>query len=171
MNKLFEVYSKGLFRSLNRADVPEVIELFQSYTKSNTRSLSSFFKNKTISKDKKLSFAIDLFGSSEELTSFIKTIDANNRYELFPGIFEYFVTYAQKELNNIPVRVFVNKKPNEEVQNKVNVFVREHIGTETPVSYEINDNVLGGIILKYKDREIDLSINNKINGLQTTLIN
>ena len=101
MNKLFEVYSKGLLRSLNRADVPEVIELFQSYTKSNTRSLSSFFKNKTISKDKKLSFAIDLFGTSEELTSFIKTIDANNRYELFPGIFEYFVTFAQKELNNI----------------------------------------------------------------------
>ena len=67
--------------------------------------------------------------------------------------------------------MFVNKKPNEEVQNKVNVFVRENIGTETPVSYEINDNVLGGIILKYKDSEIDLSINNKINGLQTTLIN
>lgn len=171
MNKLFEVYSKGLFRSLNRADVAEVIELFQSYTKLNMRSLSSFFKNKTISKDKKLSFAIDLFGSSEELTSFIKTIDANNRYELFPGIFEYFVTYAQKELNNIPVKVIVNKKPNEEVQNKVNVFVKENIGTETPVSYEINDNVLGGIILKYKDSEIDLSINNKINGLQTTLIN
>lgn len=171
MNKLFEVYSKGLFRSLNRADVAEVIELFQSYTKLNMRSLSSFFKNKTISKDKKLSFAIDLFGSSEELTSFIKTIDANNRYELFPGIFEYFVTYAQKELNNIPVKVIVNKKPNEEVQNKVNVFVKENIGTDTPVSYEINDNVLGGIILKYKDSEIDLSINNKINGLQTTLIN
>ena len=57
------------------------------------------------------------------------------------------------------------------MQNKVNVFVRENIGTETPVSYEINDNVLGGIILKYKDSEIDLSINNKINGLQTTLIN
>ena len=171
MNKLFEVYSKGLFRSLNRADVPEVIELFQSYTKSKMGSLSSFFKNKTISKDKKLSFAIDLFGSSEELTSFIKTIDANNRYELFPGIFEYFVTYAQKELNNVPVKVIVNKKPNEEVQNKVNVFVKENIGTETPVSYEINDNVLGGIILKYKDSEIDLSINNKINGLQTTLIN
>ena len=69
------------------------------------------------------------------------------------------------------MRVFVNKKPNEEVQNKVNVFVKENIGTETPVSYEINDNVLGGIILKYKDSEIDLSINNKINGLQTTLIN
>jgi len=171
MNKLFEVYSKGLLRSLNRADVPEVIELFQNYTKSNTGSLSSFFKNKTISKDKKLSFAIDLFGTSEELTSFIKTIDANNRYELFPGIFEYFVTFAQKELNNIPVKVFVNKKPNEEVQNKVNVFVRENIGTDTPVSYEINGNVLGGIILKYKDSEIDLSINNKINGLQTTLIN
>ena len=30
MNKLFEVYSKGLFRSLNRAVVPEVIELFKT---------------------------------------------------------------------------------------------------------------------------------------------
>ena len=51
------------------------------------------------------------------------------------------------------------------------VSLEENIGTDTPVSYEINDKVLGGIILKYKDSEIDLSINNKINGLQTTLIN
>ena len=129
MNKLFEVYSKGLLKSLEPSEVQGVIELFEAYTDTNKSFLGSFFKNKTIAKSEKLAFALDLFGTSEELKSFIKTIDANNRYELLPG------------------------------------------GTNTPINYEVSSSVLGGIILKYKDNEIDLSIDNKINGLQTALIN
>ena len=171
MNKLFEVYSKGLLKSLEPSEVPGVIELFGAYTDTNKSFLGSFFKNKTIAKSEKLAFALDLFGTSEELKSFIKTIDANNRYELLPGIFTYFISFAQKELNTIPVKVIVNTNPSDDVQNKVKSFVHTNIGTNTPINYEVSSSVLGGIILKYKDNEIDLSIDNKINGLQTALIN
>ena len=88
-----------------------------------------------------------------------------------PGIFTYFINFAQKELNTIPVKVIVNTNPSDDVQNKVKSFVHTNIGTNTPINYEVSSSVLGGIILKYKDNEIDLSIDNKINGLQTALIN
>ena len=48
-------------------------------------------------------------------------------------------------------------------------FVKENIGPSTPINYEVKKNILGGIILKYKDNEIDLSINNKYNELKIML--
>ena len=37
--------------------------------------------------------------------------------------------------------------------------------------YEINKTMLGGVVLKYKDNEIDLSVDNKLNGLNSVLTN
>ena len=39
------------------------------------------------------------------------------------------------------------------------------------IKYEINKSMMGGVVLKYKDNEIDLSVDNKLNGLNSVLIN
>ena len=39
------------------------------------------------------------------------------------------------------------------------------------VNYEIDSNLIGGIIIKHKDNEIDLSLDNKLSGLKELLIN
>ena len=36
---------------------------------------------------------------------------------------------------------------------------------------EINKKMLGGVVLKYKDNEIDLSVDNKLDGLNSVLTN
>ena len=77
--------------------------------------------------------------------------------------------FAQKKQNNIPVKVSVSSSPSDEIKERVSEFVKENIGPSTPINYEVKKNILGGIILKYKDNEIDLSINNKYNELKIML--
>jgi len=88
-----------------------------------------------------------------------------------PEIFKHFIDYASIRQNKIPVKVTTNKEPNEEMKNNISAFVKVNLGASTPIKYEVSKSLIGGIILKHKDNEIDLSIDNKLNGLKEALIN
>ena len=172
MSRLLEVYSKGLYDSLNKENVTDVVEHFQNISNdTSVDGLADLFKNKTIQKDEKLKAAIELVGESEDLKAFMQTLGNNGRLDLLPNIFSYFVDYASRRQNNVPVKVTVSEEPNEETKNKVSLFVSQKMGQNTPIKYEINKTMLGGVVLKYKDSEIDLSVDNKLDGLNSVLTN
>ena len=172
MSRLLEVYSKGLYDSLNKESVTDVVEHFQNISNdTSVHGLADLFKNKTIHKDEKLKAAIELVGESEDLEAFMQTLGNNGRLDLLPNIFSYFVDYASRRQNNVPVKVTVSEEPNEETKNKVSLFVSQKMGHNTPIKYEINKTMLGGVVLKYKDSEIDLSVDNKLDGLNSVLTN
>lgn len=171
MNKLLEVYSKGFFNTLKEEEIGVATitaqDILDNYSQDD---LHDFFKNKTIKKEDKLNLALDLVGESS-LKGLVNTLSQNNRFELIPGIFKHFTDYASKRQNKIPVKVTTNKEPNEEIKNHINAFVKANIGPSTPIKYEVSKSLIGGIILKHKDNEIDLSIDNKLNGLREALTN
>ena len=172
MSRLLEVYSKGLYDSLDKENVTEVVEHFQNISNdTSVHGLADLFKNKTIQKDEKLKAAIELVGESEDLEAFMQTLGNNGRLDLLPNIFSYFVDYASRRQNNVPVKVTVSEEPSEEIKIKVSSFVSQKMGHNTPIKYEINKTMLGGVVLKYKDSEIDLSIDNKLDGLNSVLTN
>ena len=149
-----------------------MVEHFQNISNdASVHGLADLFKNKTIQKDEKLKAAIELVGESEDLKAFMQTLGNNGRLDLLPNIFSYFVDYASRRQNNVPVKVTVSEEPNEETKNKVSLFVSQKMGHNTPIRYEINKTMLGGGVLKYKDSEIDLSVDNKLDGLNSVLTN
>ena len=172
MNRLLEVYSRGLYDSLNKESIAGVVEHFQHISNNiSVHGLTGLFKNKTVQKNEKLEAAIDLVAGDEDLEAFMKTLGNNGRLDLLPNIFGFFVDYASRRQNNVPVKVTVNEEPNEEIKNKVSLFVSQNMGHNTPIKYEINKAMLGGVVLKYKDNEIDLSVDNKLDGLNSVLTN
>ena len=75
MSRLLEVYSKGLYDSLNKENVTDVVEHFQNISNdTSVHGLADLFKNKTIQKDEKLKAAIELVGESEDLEAFMQTL-------------------------------------------------------------------------------------------------
>ena len=114
---------------------------------------------------------MELVNGDTDLEAFMQTLANNGRLDLLPAIFGFFVDYASRRQNNVPVKVTVKEEPNEEIKNRVSLFVSEKMGHKTPIKYEINNKMLGGVVLKYKDNEIDLSVDNKLNGLNTVLTN
>ena len=172
MNRLLEVYSRGLYDSLSKESVFAVVEHFQNISNdSSIHGLIGLFKNKTVQKEEKLEAAMELVNGDRDLEAFMQTLANNGRLDLLPAIFGFFVDYASRRQNNVPVKVTVKEEPNEEIKNRVSSFVSENMGHNTPIKYEINKRMLGGVVLKYKDNEIDLSVDNKLNGLNTVLTN
>jgi F-type H+-transporting ATPase subunit delta len=172
MNRLLEVYSKGLYDSLSNEGVVAVVEHFQNISNdSSVHGLTGLFKNKTVQKEEKLEAAMELVDGDAGLEAFMQTLANNGRLDLLPAIFAFFVDYASRRQNNVAVKVTVNEEPNEEIKNRVSSFVSQNMGHNTPIKYEINKTMLGGVVLKYKDNEIDLSVDNKLNGLNSVLTN
>ena len=172
MNKLLEVYSKGLFNTLTDDQVDGVVDLFQNITLSDPKKeLGEMFKNRTIKKDDKITTALELVGEDTNLQAFVKTLANNGRLDLIPEVFSFFIDYASRRQNNVPVKVTVNEEPSEDVKQRVSSFVVTNISDSTPIKYEINKSMMGGVVLKYKDNEIDLSVDNKLNGLNSVLVN
>jgi F-type H+-transporting ATPase subunit delta len=172
MNRLLEVYSRGLYDSLSNEGVVAVVEHFQNISNDGSvHGLTSLFKNKTVQKEEKLETALKLVGGDVDLEAFMQTLANNGRLDLLPAIFGFFVDYASRRQNNVAVKVTVNEEPNEEIKNRVSSFVSQNMGHNTPIKYEINKTMLGGVVLKYKDNEIDLSVDNKLNGLNSVLTN
>lgn len=172
MNRLLEVYSRGLYDSLSNEGVVAVVEHFQNISNdSSVHGLTGLFKNKTVQKEEKLEAAMELVSGDANLEAFMQTLANNGRLDLLPTIFGFFIDYASRRQNNVPVKVTVNEEPNEEIKNRVSSFVSENMGHNTPIKYEINKTMLGGVVLKYKDNEIDLSVDNKLNGLNSVLTN
>ena len=172
MNRLLEVYSRGLYDSLDKEKIADVVEHFQNISSdASVYGLTDLFKNKTVQKKEKLKAAMGLVEGDSNLEAFMKTLGNNGRLDLLPTIFGFFVDYASRRQNNVPVKVTVNEEPNEEIKNKVTSFVSQKMGYNTPIKYEINKAMLGGVVLKYKDSEIDLSVDNKLDGLNSVLTN
>ena len=138
MSRLLEVYSKGLYDSLNKENVTDVVEHFQNISNdTSVHGLADLFKNKTIQKDEKLKAAIELVGESEDLEAFMQTLGNNGRLDLLPNIFSYFVDYASRRQNNVPVKVTVSEEPNEETKNKVSLFVSQKMGHNTQLNMKL----------------------------------
>lgn len=133
MNRLLEVYSKGLYDSLSSEGVVAVVEHFQNISNdSSVHGLSGLFKNKTVNKEEKLKAAMELVEGDEDLGAFMQTLANNARLDLLPAIFGFFVDYALRRQNNVPVKVTVNEEPNEEIQNRVSLFVFTKPGAQHP---------------------------------------
>lgn len=139
MNRLLEVYSRGLYDSLSNEGVVAVVEHFQNISNdSSVHGLTGLFKNKTVQKEEKLEAAMELVDGDADLEAFMQTLANNGRLDLLPAIFGFFVDYASRRQNNVPVKVTVNEEPNEEIKNRVSSFVSENMGHNTPIKYEIN---------------------------------
>ena len=172
MNRLFEVYSKGLYQSLNSDEALNIKQDFEVIASSeDINSLKIFFKDKTISKKEKLQTALSLVNDDSSIEPFFNTLADNNRFDLLPDLFQYFVNYCFIQEDNIPVNVKLNKEPTDEIKETISSFVSNKFNKSMQVNYETDSNLIGGIIIKHKDNEIDLSLDNKLSGLKELLIN
>ena len=172
MNRLLEVYSKGLYQSLNGDELKNLKETFEAIASSNDITLlKTFFKDKTIIKNEKLQTALSLVNNDSSMEPFFNTLADNNRFDLLPDLFKYFVNYCFRQEGNIPVNVKLNKEPTDEVKERISSFVSNKFNKTMQVNYEIDSSLIGGIITKHKDNEIDLSLDNKLSGLKELLTN
>jgi F-type H+-transporting ATPase subunit delta len=138
------------------------------------RPFYNFIKNPIINSYKKLGIFQKLFENRiDELSyKFIEIITKKGREDILPEIGEEFLkeyrTYKNIEIVAITTPIALD----EELKNEFISLTRTLIGKDKKVEIKekVNEDLLGGFVLRIGDKQIDDSVSSKLRDLKKKLI-
>lgn len=171
-----KTYGEAIFElavSENRVDaLTEEIQVVLAALKEN-QEFSDIMKHPKIIKEEKLQLIETVFKGrvSDELTGFIRLIVEKDRYGQIREIMQYFLDEV-KRLKGIGVAYVASALPLKEEQKKQ---VEEKLLSTTAfqemeMHYQVDEKLIGGMVIRIGDRVADSSIRTKLTHLEQQLL-
>lgn len=151
-------------------EISENLALIDEVIFSNADFIN-FFSHPIVSlKDKKDTLKETLEGKINEKTiNFLEVLLDENRFNIYKTIHEQFkqeVDVAKnKQKINVTSAIALDDNEKEKLKNKL----IEKLQKDVILNYEENDEILGGLVIKYEDKVIDLSLKNKFDQIRKNI--
>lgn len=171
-----KVYGDGLFDlALEKQEVDEFYEevkVLQTVLRENLE-LSKLMSHPQVSRDEKVQMIKDIFEGKirEELTGFFILIVEKGRFGEIQGILDYFtdLVYEHKKIGKAQVTSAV---PLSDAQKEA---VKERLLATTDyeqmeIDYQVDAALIGGMVIRIKDRVADSSIRTRIDLMTRDLL-
>ena len=142
--------------------------------------VAEFLATPTLSDDERLTFLQGLFaeavgkdsvfaGGSQHGTNFIKLLLENGRVVALPEIAEQFEALKAKVENSVDA-VITSAAPLSEAQQQAMAdSLKAKLGREVNVTTKIDENLIGGAVIRAGDVVIDGSLRARLEGLANAL--
>ncbi len=135
--------------------------------------LSRFIGHPKVSKNEKVQMIENVFKGrfSDSLVGFIVLIIEKGRYEELTSIFEYYMDRVREHNKIGVVKVTSALELSPEQQQKI----EKRLLATTPyekleVHYSVDRSIIGGLIIRIKDRVVDNSIKSQIKAMTKALV-
>lgn len=164
-------YAKALLELAIELNVLEKVkgdaELMSNVCKQN-RDFVLMLKSPVIKEHKKLSVIKEIFiGKLDELfLRFIIVITRNHREELIPEISNQFITIYKKHKNILPANLETSVKIDAETREKIVALLHNQTNAQIELTEEVKEELIGGFIFSYEDKQYDASILKRIKNLR-----
>jgi len=135
---------------------------------SENKDLVLLLKSPIIKTDKKLSIFSEVFSSSvSEITmTFINIITSKKREMYLEGIAESFIS-LYKTHNDIETVTLTTSHPiNEKTKLEILDFVKKNGKQKVEITQVIDEELLGGMIIRMGDKQLDASVSRNIKKLK-----
>lgn len=129
--------------------------------------LNEIIKNPTVSLDKKNEILEEVFKTQidERTINFLKVLTSKNKFDEFEQIKEAYIK-SNDEINNIKrVDIISAVELNETQKTKVTEKLKTKYQKEIIANWILDNDIIGGLIIKTEDDITDNSIKNKLNRL------
>lgn len=108
----------------------------------------------------------------QALSNFFKILVKNNSVKLFPKISQKFSEIYNKNEGVVEAEVLSKNKLGEDFLNEIKSFVKKkYAAQEVVLKPVIDENILGGIIIKVGGEILDASFSRQLLELKNKLIN
>ena len=125
-----------------------------------------------ISKEEKIQVIENVFKGriSDEVTGFLTLIVSKERYKELDAILEYFINRVKEE-KGIGTAYVATAVPLNEIQK---AQVKEKLLSTTKynemeMEYSVDESLIGGMVIRIKDRVVDSSIKTKLSEIKKQL--
>ena len=171
-----KTYGDALFELAVEKDKVDVllqeIEQLQEVLSGNAE-FGRLMNHPKIIKEEKIQVAKDVFEGrvSEELLGFLTIIITKDRYKDIDAILDYFVAEV-KRYKGIGIATVTTAVPLKEDQCKK--IEQKLLDTteykKMEIHYQLDESLIGGMVVRIGDRVVDSSIKTKLNELQKDLL-
>jgi F-type H+-transporting ATPase subunit delta len=142
--------------------------------------VGAFLSIPTLSDEQRLEFLQGLFakaagegsvfaGGSLHGTNFIKLLLENDRVSALPEIADHFEALKAKVENTVDAVITSAVPLSKEQQQAMAASLKKKLGREIKVTTEIDENLIGGAVIRAGDVVIDGSLRARLEGLANAL--
>jgi len=171
-----KTYGEALFETameVNKLDlILEEIEDIQRIMKDNPQ-FHKLLQHPGIAMPDKQEMIHNVFKGnvSDEMTGFLEIIIAKKRYKDLQDIFQYFIGKVKEEkrigIAYVTTAVELREAQKEEVLKRI---LDTTSYEKLEMHYDVDPGIIGGMIIRIKDRVVDSSIRTKLNVLTKQLM-
>jgi len=143
------------------------------------RGLVAYLGNPAFDDGQRLEFLTGLFGKADASllaggdkkgTNFLKLLIENGRVAVLPEISAHFEALKAKVENSVDAVVTSAVALSKEQEQDIASSLKKRLGREVNVTTEIDENLIGGAVIRAGDVVIDGSIRARLEGLATCLV-
>ena len=147
------------------------LSLLKKLIKKN-KDLNLVIKSPLVSSQDKLSILDKLLLkiNANKLTStFLKVLEKNKRFSNLASIISQFININSQKRGDVLADVTSADKLNDEQKTKITNQLKNILGDKLSLNFDVDKNIIGGLIVKVGSKMIDTSLINKINKLKIAI--
>jgi F-type H+-transporting ATPase subunit delta len=169
--KIANRYAKALFDLTIEMDVLEKVRqdalLLHEVCNSN-KDFVFMLRSPVIRADKKALVIKEIFSKHlQEITlNFLLIITRNKREKLIPEIFIQFIEIYKIHKNIITVEITTAAQIDETLRKRILTLLEKRASAQVDLKEKIDEEIIGGFVLSYEDKQYDASIIRQIKNLR-----
>lgn len=134
--------------------------------------LREILNNPTISLQAQTDIAIDVFKNevSSTMLDFIKILIDKKRFKEFSQIYRAYLEKLNEISNIQPVKVISAIELSEDKKLQVIKKLEEKLNKTVKPEWELDDDIIAGLVIRIGDNVIDMSLKNKLAKMKKDLI-
>jgi F-type H+-transporting ATPase subunit delta len=142
-------------------------------------ALVEYLGNPEFNNEQRLDFLSGLFakagadvfaGDDKHGTNFVKLLLENRRAAVMPEISTHFEALKAKVENSVDATVTSATKLSASQVDEIGAALKARLGCDVRIETEIDENLIGGAVIRAGDVVIDGSLRARLEGLATALI-
>ena len=136
----------------------------------DNQEFTAFLNNPIIKADKKTAVLDKVFPSFQELSrKFVHLLAKNRREMLLPLIAEDYIAKVNADRGIVPVLLTSAVKLDESVKQSILEKLSKAIKGEIELEEKVDEDLIGGFVVRMGDTRIDASVSNQLNELKQRL--
>jgi len=173
-------YAKAVFHIAKNANMLNEWDKFLSYLSImiNDEVVVSFIKNKTISYDIKSNLIIEFIDFENTFSkdiqnlcvNFINSLSYYGRLLCVKDIYALYKNYVNIELGRIEVVIKVASTISNIQKDEIIICLANRFNKKISAFFEVDENLLGGFLIKTGDFVLDSSLIGNLNSLRTKIM-
>ena len=134
--------------------------------------LRHVIKSPLVNSEEKLNILLKIFAGSSFnnlTTTFLKVLDNNKRISNILSIILQFKKINSEKRGDIAANVISANELSEDEKNNITNQLKNTLGQKLSLNFNVDKEIIGGLIVKVGSKMIDTSIANKINKLKIAM--